>query len=124
MMSMIEKFVKNSLKGDLYGKAIDCIAAMSKVCIRDDEASNYNDFMKKIKRVFSRGSYRDFFTLLQQAARDGLALTLITQKESPISSNVTQDEAAKFLVNDDEPEMMGQQAKKPKVEDDLMDDIE
>jgi ATP-dependent DNA helicase 2 subunit 2 len=89
MMSMIEKFVKNSLKGDLYGKAIDCIAAMRKVCIRDDEAGKYNDFMKKIKRVFSRGSYRDFFTLLQQAAKDGLALTLITQKESPISSNVT-----------------------------------
>ena len=124
MMSMIEKFVKNSLKGDLYGKAIDCIAAMRKVCIRDDEAGKYNDFMKKIKRVFSRGSYREFFTLLQQAARDDLALTLITQKESPISSNVTQDEAAKFLVNDDEPDMMGAQAKKPKVEDDLMDDIE
>ena len=125
MMSLIERFVKNSLKGDLYGKAIDCIAAMRKVCVRDDEAGKYNEFMRRIKRVFSRGSYKEFFTMLQQAAMDGLPVTLITQKESSISSNVSHEEAQKFLQNDDEPELMeaGAQKKKP-AEDDLMDDIE
>ena len=124
MMNMIERFVKNSLKGDLYSKAVECIAAMRKVCVRDDEAGKYNEFMRRIKRVFSRGSYRDFFVMLQQASKDGLPVTLITQKESSISSNVTQEEAAKFLLNDDEPEMIVPGGKKPKPEDDLMDDIE
>ena len=124
MMNMIERFVKNSLKGDLYGKAIDCIAAMRKVCVRDDEAGKYNDFMRRIKRVFSRGSYRDFFVLLQSAAKDGVPVSLITQKESSISSNVTQDEAAKFLANDDEPEPKAAGGPKKPADDDLMDDIE
>jgi hypothetical protein len=125
MMNMIERFVKNSLKGDLYGKAIECIASMRKVCVRDDEAGKYNDFMRRVKRVFSRGSNKEFFTMLQQAALDGALVSLITQKESAISSNVTQEEAAKFLQNEDgELEGGGQQKKVAKQEDELMDEIE
>ncbi len=123
MMALIERFVKNSLKGDLYGKAIDCIAAMRKVCVRDDEASKYNDFMRRIKRVFSRGSYKEFFSMLQQAAKDGMAVSLITQKESSISSNVTQEEANQYLKIDDEPVKQEVNGKKQE-DDDLMADIE
>ncbi len=122
MMNLIERFIKNSLKGDLYPKAIDCMAAMRKVCIRDDEAAKYNQFLDRVKKVFSRGSYRDFFQQLRQAAGEA-KLSLITQKESAISSNVTQQEAdAFFQIEDDEdkPMMMKQGAKN----DDLMDEIE
>lgn len=65
MMNMIERFIKNSLKGDLYQKAIECLAAMRKVCIRDDEAAKYNQFLDRVKKIFSRGSYKDFFLLLK-----------------------------------------------------------
>jgi hypothetical protein len=37
---------------------------------------------------------------------------------------VTPDEAAKFLANDDEPELIASGGPKKPAEDDLMDDIE
>jgi hypothetical protein len=35
---MIERFVKNSLKGDLYDRAIECMGAMRETCVKEDEA--------------------------------------------------------------------------------------
>ncbi len=92
MQTMIERFVKNSLKGDLYEKAVLCLEAMRETCVKEDEAQKYNDFLAKIKRIFGgqRGSHAEFF---QQLVAHG-GLSLITQKESAISSNVTEQEAA------------------------------
>ena len=42
--------------------------------------------------MFSRGSYKDFFQMLVQASKE-VKVSLITQKESTISSNVTEAEA-------------------------------
>jgi uncharacterized protein YeaO (DUF488 family) len=89
---MVERFIKNSLKGDLYSKAIDCIAQMRQTCIQEDEAQKYNDFMRRVKRSFAKGSYMDFFKMLVEADK-AQRLTLITQKESTISSDVTEAEA-------------------------------
>ena len=38
MQNLIERFVKNSLKGDLYQKAIECLQALRESCIKEDEA--------------------------------------------------------------------------------------
>lgn len=94
MQAMVERFIKNSLKGDLYSKAIDCIAQMRQTCIQEDEAQKYNDFMRRVKRSFAKGSYMDFFKMLVEADK-AQRLTLITQKESTISSDVTEAEAQK-----------------------------
>lgn len=64
MQTLIERFVKNSLKGDLYGKAIECLAAMRASCVQEDEGARYNEFMYRVKRLFGRGSHSDFFKLL------------------------------------------------------------
>jgi hypothetical protein len=61
---LIERFVKNSLKGDLYGKAIECLEAMRETCIKEDEAVKFNEFMQRVKKIFGRGSYKEFFNLL------------------------------------------------------------
>jgi ATP-dependent DNA helicase 2 subunit 2 len=91
MQTMIERFVKNSLKGDLFDKALECLQAMRETCIREDEAQRYNEFLHRIKRVFAKGSHAEFF---QRLAALGKAASLITTKESAISSNVTEEEAA------------------------------
>jgi hypothetical protein len=98
MQAMIERFIKNSLKGDLYGKAIECLRQMRQTCIQEDEAKKYNDFMRRIKSIFGRpgGSYMDFFTMLVDEDQSN-RLTLITQKESTISSDVTEGEASKVI---------------------------
>jgi len=54
--------------------------------------------MRRIKTIFGRagGSYMDFFTMLVDEDRSN-RLTLITQKESTISSDVTEAEASKVI---------------------------
>ena len=92
MQNMIERFVKNSLKGDLFDKALECLQAMRETCVREDEAQRYNEFLQRVKRIFAKGSHAEFF---QRFAQQGKQLSLITVKESAISSNVTEDEALK-----------------------------
>ena len=97
MQTMVERFIKNSLKGDLFSKAIDCIAQMRQTCIQEDEAQKYNEFIRRIKRSFAKGSYMDFFKMLVEADKTQ-RVTLITQKESTISSDVTEAEASKVSL--------------------------
>jgi ATP-dependent DNA helicase 2 subunit 2 len=61
MQNLIERFVKNSLKGDLYGKAIECLITLRESCVKEDEAASFNKFMDRIKKIFSKGSHKGFF---------------------------------------------------------------
>lgn len=70
---------------------------MRQTCIQEDEAQKYNDFIRRIKRTFAKGSYLDFFKMLVEVDKTQ-RLTLITQKESTISSDVTEAEAAKVKI--------------------------
>jgi hypothetical protein len=89
-------------------------------CIREDEGGRYNEFMHRIKKMFMGGSvWSDFYHLLCQNAN----LTLITHRESPTSSFVTEEEAKKFLQVEQNGAGRAPEAKKP-IEDDLMDEIE
>lgn len=44
MQKMIERFIINSLKGDLFDKALDCIKELRKACVEEDEAPSFNRF--------------------------------------------------------------------------------
>eukprot|EP00347_Sterkiella_histriomuscorum_P022676 403337575 len=44
---MITKLVNNSLNGDLYHKAIECLASLREACITEDEAQEFNLFMEQ-----------------------------------------------------------------------------
>ena len=120
MCAIIERFVKNSLKGDLYEKALQCLSELRETCIREDEGGRYNEFMHRIKKMFSNGVWSDFYQLM---SREYQALTLITHRESPTSSFVTEEEARKFLHAEQGGAGRAPEAKKP-AEDDLMDEIE
>ena len=130
MQTMIERYVKQSLKGDLYGKAIECLAALRETCVVEDEAVKYNDFLKRIKRIFGGevgNSHSDFYHMLRDAAKD-TKLSLITDIESATSSIVTENESKKFFtedenVGDGKKEDKGGKKKKQE-EEDLMDELE
>lgn len=64
----------------------------------------------------------DFFKMLVEADKTQ-KLTLITQKESTISSDVTESEASKFLQVEEEGEKEMMKPKKVEA-DELMDEIE
>jgi len=38
MEKMITRFVTNSLAGDLFPKAIECLIALREACVKEDEA--------------------------------------------------------------------------------------
>ena len=85
---MIERFVRNSLKGDLYAKAVECLRALREACVKEDEAQSFNKFMERLKDKFQRGTNKEFFQMIINSE-----ISLITKKESSISSNVTEQEA-------------------------------
>jgi len=91
MKQMIKRFVLNSLNGDLYDKALECLRAMRDTCVTEDEGQKFNMFMDQLKVQFSKGTNKDFFKLIQQAK-----LTLITQKET--HSSMATDQEAKDVI--------------------------
>jgi ATP-dependent DNA helicase 2 subunit 2 len=117
MSTLIERFVKNSLRGDLYEKALECLKEMRVACVKEDEAGRFNEFAKRVKKVFAQGPHEGFWELVVQGG-----VTLITHKESPTSSFVTDQEAQDFLQAEQKPKE--EAPKKKPQEDDLMDEIE
>ena len=112
MQSIIERYVRCSLNGDLYEKAFDCLKSMRQACISEDEAPIFNKFMDKVKDLFSIGPHQDFFGMMVRSK-----FSLITNVDSEISSAVTEEEAREFLkVNTDKPKAVKQ---KKVVEEDL-----
>ena len=55
MQKMIERFISTALKGDLFGKAIDCLKELRRACIAEDEAPSFNRFAYRIRNNFSKG---------------------------------------------------------------------
>lgn len=75
------------MNGDLFEKALECLKALRKGCIDEDEAESFNNLARSLKR-----NYVGFFSLMQKAN-----ISLITKFESELSSIVTQEEANDFI---------------------------
>ena len=86
MQKMIERFINTSLKGDLFGKAIDCLKELRSACIAEDEAPSFNRFSYRIRNNHSKGDELSNFFL--KVINEGV--TLITKHESKLSSLVEQ----------------------------------
>ena len=78
MQKMIERFINTSLKGDLFGKAIDCLREMRKACKDEDEAPAFNRFAYRIRNQYSKGDEQNNFFM--KVVESGI--TLITKHES------------------------------------------
>ena len=93
MREIIDRYIRGSIGGDIYDKAIDCLLALRESCISEDEAPTFNKFMEQLKERYSTGQHRDFFQMLVKRK-----LSLITCYESELSSIVTPQEAEQFLT--------------------------
>jgi ATP-dependent DNA helicase 2 subunit 2 len=80
----VERYVRCSLRGDLYEKAYECLKAIREACVKEDEAPSFNKFLARVKDMFGRGPHKDFFGMLKKDK-----VSLITAAESEISSIVT-----------------------------------
>lgn len=93
MQQVIDRYVRCSLNGDLYQKALECLNQLRNAAVSEDEAPTFNKFMEKLKDQYSEGSHKEFFRMLQKHN-----LSLITNQESEISSVITPEEAKAFLT--------------------------
>lgn len=84
MQKMVERYVRCSLDGDLYGKAYECIKAIREACVKEDEANSFNQFAHRVKEMFGYGPHKEFFKMMVKGN-----VSLITAFESEISSIVT-----------------------------------
>lgn len=92
MQQVIDRYVRCSLNGDLYEKAIDCLSQLRNAAVTEDEAPTFNKFMEKLKDTYATGPHKEFFQMMRKGK-----LSLITRDESEISSVVTKDEADSFF---------------------------
>ena len=57
MRSIVERYVRCSLNGDLYMKALECLKAIRQACVKEDEAPTFNKFLGSIKDKFAIGPH-------------------------------------------------------------------
>ncbi|XP_061371049.1 ATP-dependent DNA helicase 2 subunit KU80 isoform X2 [Gastrolobium bilobum] len=92
MKNKIFDLVEDSHEGDNYPKALECLVALRKGCILEQEPKQFNDFLKHLCNFCQEKNLHSFSEYL---ASNGL--TLISKTEA-LDSEVTEDEARNFLV--------------------------
>ncbi|KAF5466965.1 hypothetical protein F2P56_016842 [Juglans regia] len=95
MKNKIFDLVEDSYEGDNYPKALECLVALRKGCILEQEPKQFNDFLHhlcKFCREKNLNSFCEFLTSKE--------LALISKTEA-IDSEVSDDEARSFLVKSD-----------------------
>ncbi|KAK8693457.1 hypothetical protein V6N13_071040 [Hibiscus sabdariffa] len=92
MREKILSLVIHSHEGENYHKVVECIAALRKGCIIEQEPGPYNDLMRQLREYCHGKGIESLPQLL--ASRD---LTLISKSEAE-DSDVTYEEARSYFV--------------------------
>ncbi|CAK9154517.1 unnamed protein product [Ilex paraguariensis] len=92
MKNKIFDLVENSFEGDTYHKAVECLVALRKSCIVEQEPKQFNDFLRYLCRFCLEKDLKSFREFL--ASNE---IMLISKTEA-VDSEVTEDEARSFMV--------------------------
>ncbi|KAI3982627.1 hypothetical protein MKX01_031366 [Papaver californicum] len=92
MKNLIFDLVENSYEGNTYQKAMNCLLALRKGCILEQEPKQFNDFLRHLCK-FCSDKYLSSFCNFLASKR----MKLISNTESS-DSDVTDEEAGSFLV--------------------------
>ena len=49
MQKIIYQFIRGSVDGDFFAKALECLEAMREACKVEDEAPQFNNFMYELR---------------------------------------------------------------------------
>eukprot|EP01018_Ginkgo_biloba_P032964 Gb_29968 [translate_table: standard] len=96
MKKLITDLLDNSYKGNTYHKAMDCLVALRKGCVQQQEPMEFNNFMHDIASKCQGKRLNDFWELIVSKN-----VNFINKTEAA-DSEVTEEEAKVFLakVND------------------------
>ncbi|XP_059459032.1 ATP-dependent DNA helicase 2 subunit KU80 [Corylus avellana] len=92
LKNKIFDMVEDSHEGDNYSKALECLVALRKGCILEQEPKHFNDFLHHLSNFCREKDLDSFCEFL--ASKE---LTLISKTEA-IDSEVSDAEARSFLV--------------------------
>ncbi|OVA07686.1 Ku70/Ku80 C-terminal arm [Macleaya cordata] len=92
MKNLIFDLVENSYEGNTYQKALNCLLALRKGCILEQEPKQFNDFLLHLCKFCSEKYLSSFCKFLASKQ-----MMLISKTEAA-DSDVTDEEARSFLV--------------------------
>ncbi|THU63792.1 hypothetical protein C4D60_Mb01t19570 [Musa balbisiana] len=92
MQHYIYHLLENSYEGNSFPKAIECLMALRKGCILEQEPKEFNRFMLDICKKFRRSDLADFLELLYLKK-----ITLISKSEAA-DSDLTEEEAKNLPI--------------------------
>ncbi|PHT59150.1 ATP-dependent DNA helicase 2 subunit KU80 [Capsicum baccatum] len=93
MKNRIFDLVENSYEGDTFHKALECLVALRKGCILEQEPKQFNDFLCHLSKFCQEKDLRSFCQYLTSHE-----ITLITKAETP-DSEIPKHKARSFMVN-------------------------
>ncbi len=93
MKTVIVKMITNLVTGDTFTKSVECLLALRKACIKEDEYAAFNEFLRDLRVQFSPTSdkHRD---LWQTIANN--SISLIGNAHCRVS-DVSEEESDNFL---------------------------
>ncbi|KAK9103571.1 hypothetical protein Sjap_020825 [Stephania japonica] len=92
MKSFIYDLVENSYEGDAYCKALDCLIALRKGCIVEQEPKQFNDFLRQLCKFCQENDLASFCKFLVSKQ------IMLIPKTEAIDSDVMEEDAINFLV--------------------------
>ncbi|XP_020244256.1 ATP-dependent DNA helicase 2 subunit KU80 isoform X2 [Asparagus officinalis] len=92
MQDYIYNLLENSYEGNTYPKAIECLVALRRGCILEQEPKEFNRYLHHIYEKWKTTDLVDFFNLIASKS-----ITLISKSEAA-DSEVTEEEAKNFPV--------------------------
>ncbi|XP_058104657.1 ATP-dependent DNA helicase 2 subunit KU80 isoform X2 [Magnolia sinica] len=92
MKVLISDLLDSSCEGNHYDKAMECLVALRRGCILEQEPKEFNQFMQELSKKCKEKNLKRFWELLISKH-----VTLIS-KEEAIDSDVADNEAKRFLV--------------------------
>ena len=96
MQGRILEFIKNSVDGSLFEKALECLRILKEGCIDEEEVNLFNDFLVKFKeKLLSKKNFREFWGFLKESK-----ISVIC-KEEVEGSEFGREEAEMFLGDDE-----------------------
>lgn len=94
MKGIIKRFIEESLMGSTYDKALSCLITLRESCVKEDEPTEYNDFIHEIREHYRSGKHKQMWDMIVSKK-----LTLITKEESLNSLiEVEEAEGVRYLL--------------------------
>lgn len=113
MRSIIIDIIKKSLSGSNFAKALECLKALRRGCVTEEEAGSFNEFLKKIRKIAQ--SDKSFYNFMKMLKQNGISLI---SEDEVRTEGVLKEVAEKFF--DDEEEDEDEENQKEKEDEDLI----